>query len=639
MYLEPIRKQRAPGDDPSIGMRLGLLAVVAIILFSVLGFRLWYLQVLSGDRYIELADNNRLRTVTIEAPRGVIYDRNGVALVSNGAGLSVGILPMDLRNQGEVLPRLAQVLDMPLEEIERKVESGRRDPYLVTPIKEHVPETPVVDYLLEHKLEFPGVRVEKTYVRDYTWKDGAVHLLGYVGEISEKELHDERYRNRKPGAQIGKDGVEAVYDNFLRGVDGERTVEVDAAGRPKKELSAKPAIPGKNLVLTIDSTIQEAAERAIKEGMARAHEDGFTDAGAGAVVALNPKNGEILAMSSYPDYDLSKWVGGMSLKDYEYLRSKEARNPLFNRAVNGRYPAASTFKPFVALTALKSDVLSWDKTIFDRGSFRIGKQLWKCWDKDGHGEVDLVRALRVSCDTYFYEIGKALHELEGPVFQEGVREFGFGRATGIDLPGEEKGRVPDKDWKKEYGKTDEDKKWKPGDDVNLSIGQGDLLVTPLQLAVAFAAIANDHTDEKTGQVVLDVMVPRLALEITDAANNSLQQFETERRSQLTVNAEDLDAVRRGLLGVTSKREGTAYAAFKGFPYPVVGKTGTAEKIPEDDYAWFMGYAPADNPEIVVVALVEQGGHGSSVAAPVVRRVLEAYFKVEAGGPDEITVTE
>ncbi|GAB4245164.1 MAG: penicillin-binding protein 2 [Thermoleophilia bacterium] len=629
MYLEPVRKKRPPGDDPSIGMRLGLLAVAAVLLFSVLGFRLWFLQILSGDRFVELANNNRLRTVSIEAPRGVIYDRNGKVLVKNRAGLSVGILPMDVQDEAEVVSRLARVLQIPEEDIAKKLAKGKLDPYVVTTIKEDVPENPVVAYLEEHSLEFPGVRVEKSYLRDYPRRSFATHLLGYVGEISDDDLQKEQFRALKAGTHVGKDGVEATYDSSLRGKDGSRTVEVDAMGRPKRVRDQVDPLPGNNLVLTIDSDIQDAAERAVREGVERARNSGFKNAAAGAVVALDPRNGEILALTSYPDYDLSKWVGGMKTEDYAALTAPEAHNPLFNRAIKGLYPAASTFKPFVAATALKTDLISWDTKFFDDGTFKIGRQVWRDWKPGGHGEVNLVQALGESCDVYFYNLGKQFYDQKGAVLQAGLREFGFGRATGIDLPGEEKGRVPDKDWKKAVGKTDVDKLWKTGDEVNLSIGQGDLLVTPLQLAVAFAAIANGG----------DVLVPRVGMQITDASGNVIKRFEPEKRGHVQLNPEDLDAVRRGLRYVTTEPGGTAYAAFKGFPVPVAGKTGTAEKRPDDDYAWFMGYAPADNPEIVVVALVEQGGHGSSVAAPVVRRVLESYFHIAVKGPSVISVTE
>ncbi len=633
MYLEPIRKRRAPEDDPSLGLRIGMLAAVAIILFSVLGFRLWFLQILSGDHYVTMANDNRLREVSLEAPRGVIYDKTGKkALVDNRPSLSVGILPMDLQAEDEVIPRLSAVLQMPESEIRAKLKTAKKDPYLVSTIKEDVPEDTVVAYLKEHSLEFPGVRIEKSYLRSYPRKEFATHVLGYVGEVSEADLDTERFHGLKAGEKVGKDGVEYTYDHYLRGTPGERKVEVDAAGRPKKVLEELSPLPGNNLVLTIDSNLQDAAERAITDGIKRARASDFPKAAAGSIVVIDPNTGEILAMASAPDYDLNVWVGGIKAADYRALTAEDPQrpNPLFNRAIKGQYPAGSTFKPFVAATALHEDLIDWTKVFFDPGTFKVGQQVWKCWATDGHGEVNLVEALMESCDTYFYNLGKMLYDQKGPVLQEGVKAFGFGETAGIDLPGEKAGRVPSATWKKEYYKTDIDRLWKTGDDINLAIGQGDLLVTPLQLAVASAAIANGG----------DVLVPRVALRVTDASGNTLKEFETETRRHLDFQQEDLDSIRRGLGYVTSNRDGTAYGAFKGFPVSVAGKTGTAQKIPDDDYAWFMGYAPADAPQILVVALVEQGGHGSSVAAPMVRRVMEAYFNVKpSDGSEPIKVTE
>ncbi len=648
MFLEPIRKQRPPSDDVSLGVRLGILAAVVVLLFSALGFRLWFLQVLSGDRYVVLADNNRTRSVPVEAPRGVIYDRNGKALVKNRAGLSVGILPMDLRNKEQVVPRLAKVLGMPEDDIWKKLKKTEADPYVVAVIKEDVPEAPVVAYLKEHSLEFPGVRVEKVYLRSYPLAKNAEvlapHLLGYVGEISDAQLLQEPFRTLKAGDKVGKDGVELQYDGFLRGTDGSRTVEVDAFGRPKRILAENDPQPGKNLVLTVDGDVQAAAERAITQGIERARLSGFKEAAAGAVVALNPKTGEVLASASYPTYDPAQWVGGMSAKDFAALNSPESHNPLLDRVIMGRYPAGSTFKPFVAATALRQDLITPATVYDDPGTFRIGQQVWRCWKRDGHGEMDLVQAITQSCDVYFYNLGKTFYEQTGPVLQDGVSQFGFGQATGIDLPGESVGRVPDKAWKKRVGKTPADQAWRTGDDVNLAIGQGDLLVTPMQLAVAFSAVANAKPVTPTaGQAaqndVMDVLVPRLGKEITDAAGNVIHRFDTERRRQITMRADQLGAIRTGLLGVTSDPNGTAYYAFEGFPIPVAGKTGTAEKKPEKDYAWFMGYAPANDPQILVVALLEQGGHGSSVAAPMVRQVMESYFHVPATSPIDVPVTE
>lgn len=630
VYLEPAKKHRPPSEDPSTGIRLGVFLGIVVVLFGIIVFRLWFLQVLSGDHYVSLANDNRVRTVSLEAPRGVVKDRDGEVLVENRAGLSVGVLPMDLKNGSDVLARLAGVLDIPYEDIKAKVDKAKQqDPYRVVVLAEDVSETPTVAYLKEHSLEFPGVRVQKSYLRSYPCGPFAAHILGYVGEISEDELNEERFRTLSAGAQVGKGGVESSYDSFLRGIDGRRQIEVDADGRPKQLLETDNPIPGNNLILTIDSQLQEAAEQAIVEGIERAHAGDFEEADAGVVVAMDPRTGEIMAMTSYPDYDPSVWVGGISQKNYEMLNDPAAKNPLFNRVTNGLYPAASTFKTFVAATALREGLVGWDTLANCTGRYTVSDQMLRCWNIDGHGEVNLVEAIMESCDVFFYQLGEIFFQQEGPVLQEGVRRFGFGQTSGIDLPGESRGRVPDKDWKRQFGETDELKIWTPGDDVNLCIGQGYLLVTPLQLAVAYSAVANKGK----------VLVPHLGRQITDPSGSIIHEFQTEVRGELDLAGDTYVALYKGLEMVTSDPLGTAHEAWKGFPIAVAGKTGTAEKLPDDDYAWFVGYAPIDNPEIVVVALIEKGGHGSNVAAPVVRRVMEAYFRTGDTGLGDIEATE
>ncbi len=385
--------------------------------------------------------------------------------------------------------------------------------------------------------------------------------------------------------------------------------------------------------MTIDAELQQAAEDAIVEGIQRAHADGYTTAAGGAVVALDPRTGEVLAMASYPNYDLSLWVGGIATDKYAELTEPEANSPLFNRAINGLYPAGSTFKPFVATVALEENIVSWDTIIHCNGNFQVAGQTWDDWKTEGHGDLNLVAALAQSCDVYFYNLGYMFYQQTSAVLQEGLRKFGFGDQTGIDLPNETQGtRVPDKTWKRETGDTPEEQAWKTGDEINLSIGQGDLLVTPLQLAVGLSAIVNGG----------DVWVPHLALQITDSSGRIVHQFTSEKNQELEVSDEILSKVRKGMRMVTSDPSGTAYDAFYGFPVAVGGKTGTAEKPPDADYALFMGYAPADGnsePEIVVAAVIEEGGHGSSVAAPVVRRVMEAYFGYEPGGSETVQMTE
>ncbi|MGI5940100.1 MAG: penicillin-binding protein 2 [Thermoleophilia bacterium] len=638
--LPPVKKKTPPQDDSFKAIRVGVLLLIALLLLGVLGFRLWFLQILTGDEYVASAENNRVREVVVEAPRGVIYDRNGRIMVENRAGLSVGLLPMDMIDPDDdpagfrdEISRLADVLDMPVADLEKAYEKATQDPYMTLTVKEDVSKNTVVAYLKEHRLEFPGVQVEKSFVRNYPMGSFATHVVGYVGGVSAADLDEEQFATLSPVASVGKSGLERIYDSKLRGTDGWKAVEVDAFGHPKRFLEDVPPKPGNNLVLTIDNEVQQAAESAIEEGIQRAHQDGYKEAAGGAVVALDPRNGQVLALASYPDYDPSLWVGGMGSVKYKELTDEAAHNPLFDRAVNGLYPAGSTFKPFVAAAALNAGLVTPNTAFTCRGMFRASSQTWKCWDSGGHGTVGLVSALAESCDVYFYNLGRLLYEQKSPVLQDSVRLFGFGRATGIDLPNETtRSRVPDKDWKAAAGRTASDKLWRPGDEINLAIGQGDLLVTPLQLAVGLSAIANGGT----------VWVPHLGLQITDASGNVIHQIEKEKRGELGISEDVLAPIKQGMRMVTSSSDGTAHAAFVDFPVTVAGKTGTAEKKPEDDYALFMGYAPADGssePEIVVVAIMEQGGHGSSVAAPMVRRVMDAYFRTESEELDVVPATE
>jgi penicillin-binding protein 2 len=623
-------------------MRVGVLLIVTFALFSVLAFRLWFLQILSGDAYVSLANNNRTREVKVEAPRGVIYDRNGKILVENRAGLDVGFLPMDMYDPKkdpekfqQEISDLSKILDVSETDLMAAYAKAKKDPYVTYVVKEDVPENPVVANIKEHSLEYKGVEVQASYLRQYPFGAFATHVLGYVGEVSQTDLDQEEFATLQAGATVGKDGVERKYDSFLRGTDGWKTVEVDNAGRPKQVMANQAPTAGSNLVLTIDSDLQEAAENALVEGIQLAHDTRdsagkqFVNAAGGAVVAMDPRTGEILAMASYPDYDPSLWVGGISATKFAELNAPQAHYPLFDRVIDGLYPAGSTFKPFVAAAALNAGVITADTTFDCNGSFSIAGQTFHDWNPRPLGLVSVVQALRQSVDVFFYNVGNLMYQQPSPVLQDGVRKFGFGRQTGIDLPGETTGsRVPDKYWKA----TTSDKVWKTGDEINLAIGQGDLLVTPMQMVVALSAIANGGT----------VWVPHLGLRITDASNNIIHQFENEKAGQLGISQQTLDLVRTGMAQVTSDPTGTAYGTFKGFPISVAGKTGTAQKLPEDDYALFMGYAPADAngvPQIAVVAIIEQGGHGSSVAAPVVRRVMEAYFHTGSGSTRVIPTTE
>jgi penicillin-binding protein 2 len=641
--LEPVRRSgRSVEEDSFIGFRVGILLVVGMVLFGIIAFRLWYLQILTGDQFAVNSVTNRQRTVIIEAPRGGIYDRKGVALVQNRAGLSVGFLAMDMPDPGSdefytEIYGLSEILGLPPAQLLADYDKAKAEPHKTYVIKEDVDENTVVAYLEEHNEEFPGVEVEKAFLREYAYVSNpampkAAHVLGFVGEISDNDLSDPGFAELKGGTHVGKDGVERQYDSYLRGRDGWRVVEVDATGKPVKVVDENPADTGYNLYLTIDAKVQAAAEKALIEGINRAHNPSinYTKADAGAVVAIDPRNGEIIAMASYPDYDPEKWVGGISTADFNFYNSKEAKKPLYNRAMNGLYPPGSTFKPFVALSAMDAGLLTVTQTHDCWGRFRLpigtgaGKtyQIWKCWVyPNGHQTVDLYHAIAESCDFYFYNVGYLTYQQPTPVLQNGVRKFGFGRSTGIDLPGEtERSVVPDKVWAREQGP---DHAWKTGDEINMAIGQGDVQVTPLQEAVALSALVNGGT----------VWVPHIGMQITDSSNRVISTMQSEKRGELGIKQEYLDQIKAAMVMVCRDRLGTAYDIWKTFSVDVGGKTGTSQVIPKDDYALFMGYAPANaatEPQIVVVAVIEQGGHGSSVAAPVVRRVMEAYFGLPKG---------
>ncbi len=494
---------------------------------------------------------------------------------------------------------------------------------MVTVAKDDVAQNPVVDYLKEHSLDFPGIEVDTSFLRSYPNKAFATHVLGYVGEASQSEINQITSGDPiKSGDQVGKSGVEKTYDTYLRGKAGYKTVEVDNLGRPIKFLEDVAPKPGNNLVLTIDSDLQKAAEQALVEGVKQAHTAGFKNADGGALVALDPNTGQVLAMASYPTYDPSLFVGGISQQAYDELLAPAAHQPMLNRAIAGQYPAGSTFKPFVADSALSAKVITPDTLFTANGKFSVLGTTWKDWNPAHLGDVNLAQALMQSIDVYFYNVGYLMYKQTGPVLQQGLEKFGFGALTGIDIPGEVKGRVPDSAWKASIpGATEEQKAWKPGDDINLAIGQGDLLLTPLQLAVGLSAIANYNPALGQGTV----WVPHLGLQITDPSGNVINQIAPESQGEVALDPHDMAEIQRGLKLVVSDPQGTANKVFKGFPITVAGKTGTAQKKPGDDYAWFMGYAPADKPQIVVVALVEQGGHGSSIAAPMVRSVMESYF--------------
>lgn len=596
--------------------RFALLGGIVLAVLAVLAVRLWSMQVLHGASYAEQADQNRVREVTTVAPRGRILDRNGRSLVTNRPTLAV-VAPASVADDPELLSRLSALLEVPVPELKELLTSRKEAALSLRVIAIDVPFSTVA-YLSEHSTEFPGVEVETRAVRKYPQGKLAAHVLGYTGEISESEMADEDFVGYDPTDTVGKAGAERSLESVLQGDRGMRVLEVDASGNPRRVIQEIEPEPGRDVRLTIDSKVQRVTERALVQALKDAKKQDYPRAKAGAIVALNVKTGEVMAMASMPSYEPSVFLGGVSQREWRSLTSTASEYPLTNRALMAQYPAASTFKAFTGLAGLQYGMTKqWSMYDCEGKWIGMGEQ-WKkyCWNRSGHGAESFMAGIEDSCDVVFYEIGYAFYKDKKERLQKFAREFGFGSKLGIDLPGEADGRIPDAAWKRAYNEDyPEYQGWNPGDTVNMAIGQGDLLVTPLQMASAYGGIANGGK----------VMRPHILKEVLDSKGKAIKEVspEPEVAFKPKVSKSNLSIMESALLNVTES--GTAAQAFRGFGVPVCGKTGTAEVAGKDDYAWFVGYAPANNPRYVVSVVVEQGGHGGSVAAPAGRQVLAALL--------------
>ncbi len=645
-----------PQQKGAMVHRYTLFVMIVAVMVAVLVVRLWFLQVVQGDRYRALAEGNRIREIPLEASRGKILDRNYQMLVGNRWALSIYVLPTEfekLEKKEEEAARLGAMLGMTAEEIMGKLQGKDVQPHKPVLIRKDV-DPQVYFFISERQRDYPWVLAEKMPVREYPEGDEtlAAHVLGYLGEISEEQLEVLRDKGYKAGDIVGTSGVEAYYEDILRGVDGKVIMEVDARGMPLREVGREERNPGKTLVLTLDKDLQRAVERHLREGMARARTYFDRERGknyvapAGAAVVLDPRTGEILAMASEPTFNLEDFVGGIDEREWAELNDPRNNYPLNNRAIVGQYPPGSTFKVVTAMAALQEGLVAASSTflcrhVFNRGEFQQFPKT--CWGT--HGSINFIGAIIQSCDVVFYELGYAFYEnrnREGWVtrLQDYARLSGLGRTTGVDLPHEFEGRVPTPQWKWEFNQGNPDyQRWYPGDTVNLAVGQGDILVTPLQLATLYAAIANRGPYYR----------PHVGKEIITYLGEQVSTIQPQQLGDITVRDNELgiyvdkgklDVIRSALTGVVS-RGGTAAGAFAGFPVqqiPVAGKTGTAEVQGKQPCAWFACYAPANDPQFVVVVMVEEGGHGGLVAAPIARHILEHIFGLPAGQP-EATVTE
>ncbi len=639
---------------PKLAVRIGILGMLAVAVFAVLFLRLWSLQILNGEQLLRAAQNNQRRDVRLQAPRGPIIDRNGQVLVTNVAGTAVQIWPSDLpKARGprlHELRTLARLLHVPVGQIGLTLRRHRNDPLTPVKVKEGITEAQV-GYLTERAEDFPGVQIAKTYLRYYPHREVAAHVLGYVSEISAQRLKDLRKQGYRSGDTIGQTGVEAFYDRYLRGTAGLAQRRVDSLGRPRSPIVPKiPPHSGNALRLTLDVKLQIAAEAAVRYGIERARNSGCYgcwNSNGGAVVALDPRDGSIRALASYPTYRPSLYVGRVRQRalDAAGLTPRAAHSmnfPALDRGIDAAYPPGSTFKPVTALAAMQEHLIEPYSTLPCTGSYEKNGQVFKNWDPLVNEPMTLPTALAASCDTYFYQVGYRFYGMpfeRGPRLQMWARRFGFGNATGVDLGSERTGLLPTPDWRKETytKKTDPccwqvDRLWKPGDSIQLAIGQKDLLVTPMQMARFYAMIANG------GRLV----TPHLLLDVEQPASNgrrgrALPTQPPPAPEPTNVDAQALAVVRDGLYQATHYSFGTSAAIFGGFPVPISGKTGTAEKEldPGDGYrrifnqSWWCGYGPSDSPELVVCVLIENGGHGGDAAAPAALKVFEAFFGKQA----------
>jgi penicillin-binding protein 2 len=610
-----------------LSTRIAILGGLALFIFAAIFFRLWYLQILSGDKYLAEAQGQRVRTTTVQAPRGEILDRNGKVLVANRTALALQVraeeLPKNVKRRNKVLERVGELVDMPLKKVKKEIREQTEDlPSNPVTLKRDVPEE-VVYFMRENGARFPGVTVDRVYVRRYARGTTAAHMLGHVREVSQEDLEQPRFKDLLPGAMVGKEGIESTYDHVLRGVNGLVRVPVDVTGTPtgRPQVAREPR-SGNDLRLTLDLKLQQAGETAISRfGLP------------GAFVAMSVDDGEILAMGSLPSFDPSIYAKPTVDEDDFRALQENPEAPLLNRAIAGTYPTGSTFKPITALAGLDSGAITPSEVIHDGGAIEIGNQEFTNAGRTAHGPVDLRNAMKVSSDVYFYTVGARLNDeaIEGKTWiQDWARDLGLGETTGIDIPGELAGNVPTPEWRNElYREGNTDRPWSIGDNVQTAIGQGDVVASPLQMAVAYATIGNGGT----------VVRPHLAYRAEDQAGRVVQEFEPAPQREIEIDDGWRDAVMDGLKAAAMEPGGTSYGIFGGFPVDVAGKTGTAETFFEGvpyDQSWYVALAPADDPEIVVAVTVERGGFGADSAAPAVREILTQYFDVDAEDVEDVS---
>jgi penicillin-binding protein 2 len=649
-FLPPSKSVVEPyRPDSRLLRRISVLGVAMLVIFAVLLLRLWALQVLAGTKYVNQATANSFRTVRVQAPRGQIVDRNGVPLVTNVPATAIELWPADLpkvyTKRYAELRALAHLTRVPLYEIAAGIKTRRESNDLVTPVTvRQSASDPMVYYLYEHAGQFPGVTTRRTFIRHYPYHSLAAQILGYVGEVSPTQLKSLAKQRYKPGDEIGQSGVESTYDTYLRGVAGTARMHIDAFGRPRSSLETTTiAKQGNDLRLTIDVKLQQAAEKALQYGIHLAQSNKQWYAHGGAIVALDPTDGSILAMASSPTYDPSVYAGHVTPKELAdaglTTKTAAAKNyPSLDRATSGTYPPGSTFKPVTALAAMQEHLVSPYAYLPCTGTYSSPQdrshRTFHNWDPNVNQAMDLPTALAYSCDTYFYRVGNEFYNLpseRGQPLQKWADIFGFGARTGVDIGPESSGLVPTIGWRRSHFTTEVDKLWKPGDSIQLAIGQGDLLVTPLQMARFYALIANG------GRLV----TPHVLEGVQSPNGSAVLVRATPAPRDVGLDPAAVRVVQKGLWEGTHLSFGTSYGVFGNFPVSIAGKTGTAEKVVSlpgylgtQNQSWWCGYGPSDAAKLVVCAVIENGGHGGDAAAPAAAQVFASYFhvKLKLAGP-------
>lgn len=587
----------------NLQQRLILLKIGVLIVVGLLALRLWQLQVRDGPYYRELSQDNRTRSILLHPARGLIFDRNGKLLANNVPSFNLYVELKDVSDSERLIQTLLKYIEIDEVELNKKLQT--RGPQTRVKIKGGLTlrEAALIE---SHRLDLPGVVVQPEYQRNNPQGTYAAHVIGYVGEVSEQQLTDKNFEGLYRGSIVGQYGVERMYDQLLRGQAGRKLIEVDALGHEKRTISVEKPQAGHDIYLTLDFDLQRLAEDLLGQE-------------AGAIVALDPKTGETLALASRPSFDPNALSRGLSSQDWQSIL-QDTRHPLTNRAIQGQYPPGSTFKIVMAAAALETHSIDLTDTIQCPGYFRFGKRTFRDWKASGHGWVDLHKAMAQSCDVYFYKLG---HRLGIETIAQYARLFGLGGKTGIDLPSEAQGIVPSPEWKQQA----RGEPWYPGETISVSIGQGYVTVTPIQMARVIATISNNGI----------AYPPKLIRGVRRRHTGEVQLEPQAKGHSLGLRPTVVEGIQRSLASVVSN--GTARRANSPL-VTIAGKTGTSqvvalrknkekeEDIPKEfrDHAWFVAYAPFENPQIAVAVLAEHSGHGGSAAAPLARQLIEAFVK-------------